>query len=134
MWKRKKTQYSQSMIHLVLPALEHKFRHGFGDTKNVMCAGGSEVETTEHFLLCCHVHSPQRLELFDNLEKVDSRFWNLKVKNKVSFLLYGSQSATSKTSNDEILKFVIKYVIIYPDQCFLDVLIRYVPTDSHYQL
>ena len=46
---------------------EHKFRHGFGDTINAMCACGSEVETTDHFLWCCHLYSPQRLELFENL-------------------------------------------------------------------
>ena len=42
-----------------------------------MCACGSEVETTEHFLLRCHIYSPQRLELFENLEKVDASFLNL---------------------------------------------------------
>ena len=26
---------------------EHKFRHGFGDTINTMCACGNEVETTD---------------------------------------------------------------------------------------
>ena len=30
---------------------EHKYRHGFGDTINAMCACGSEAETTEHFVL-----------------------------------------------------------------------------------
>ena len=75
-----------------------------------MCACGSEVETTEHFLLSCHLYSPQRLELFENLEKVDSSFLNLNVKDKVNFLLYSSQSATSKSSNHEILKFVINYI------------------------
>ena len=70
-----------------------------------MCACGSEVETTEHFLLRCHLYSPQRLELFENLEKVDASFLNLNVKDKVNFLLYGSQSAISK-----ILKFVINYI------------------------
>ena len=108
---------------------EHKFRHGFGDTINAMCACGSEVETTEHFLLRCHLYSPQRLELFENLEKVDSSFLNLKVKEKASFLLYGSQSATSKSSNHEILKFVINYIketgrfdrpVFCPNQLFLD--------------
>ena len=84
---------------------EHKFRHGFGDTISAMCACRSEVETTEHFLLHCHLYSPQRLELFENLEKVDSSFLNLNVKDKVSFLLYGSQSATSKSCNHEILFF-----------------------------
>ena len=89
---------------------EHKFRHGFEDTINTMCACRSEVETTEHFLLRCHFYSPQRLELFENLEKVDASFLNLNVKHKVNFLLYGSQSATSKSSNHEILKFVINYI------------------------
>ena len=65
---------------------EYKVRYGFGDTINAMCACGSEVETTEHFLLRCHLYSPQRLELSENLEKVDSRFLNLNVKDKVSFL------------------------------------------------
>ena len=52
-----------------------------------MCACGSEVETTEHFLLHCHLYSPQRLELFENLEKVDSKFLNLNAKDKVSFFI-----------------------------------------------
>ena len=45
----------------------------------------SEVETTEHFLLGCHLYSPQRLELFENLEKVDSSFLFLEVKEKLVF-------------------------------------------------
>ena len=75
-----------------------------------MFACGSEVETTEDFLFRCHLYSPQRLELFENFEKVDSRFLNLRVKEKVSFLLHGSQSASSKSSNHKILKFVMKYI------------------------
>ena len=59
---------------------EHKFRHGFGDTINATYAWESEVETNENFILRCHFYSPQRLELFENLEKVDSSFWNLKTK------------------------------------------------------
>ena len=75
-----------------------------------MCACGSEVEITEHFLLRCHLYSPQILELFENLKKVDSNFLNLEVKDKISFLLFGSQSETSKYSNHEIFKFVINYM------------------------
>ena len=56
-----------------------------------MCACGSEVETTEHFLLCCHLYSPQRLELFENLEKGDSSFSNLKVKEKVFYYMAPNQ-------------------------------------------
>ena len=75
-----------------------------------MCACGSEVETTENFHLRCRRYSPQKLELFENLEKVDSSFLNLNIKDKVSFLLYSSQSATSKSSNRGVLKFVINYI------------------------
>ena len=94
-----------------------------------MCACGREFETTEHFLLRCHLYSRQRLEIFENLEKVDSSFLNLNVKEKVSFLLYGSQSITPKSSNHEILKFVIKYIketarfdtpLFCPNQLFFD--------------
>ena len=28
---------------------EHKFRHGFRDTINAVCACGSEIKTTRHF-------------------------------------------------------------------------------------
>ena len=52
-----------------------------------MCVCGSEVETTEQFLLRCHLYSPHRLELYENLEKVESSFLNLKVEEKVSFLI-----------------------------------------------
>ena len=70
----------------------------------------AEVKLKLLYTFSCDLYSPQGLELFENLEKVDSSFLNLKVKEKVSFLLYGSQSATSKSSNHEILKFVIKYI------------------------
>ena len=88
---------------------------------------GSEFETTEQFLLLCRLYSPQRLELFDNLEKVDSSFLNLNDKDKVFF--YGSQSGTSKSSNRKILKFQINYIketgcfdrpLFCPNQWLLD--------------
>ena len=53
---------------------EHKFRHGFNDTINPMCACRTEVGTTEHFLLRCHFYSTLRLELFENLENIDPNF------------------------------------------------------------
>ena len=61
---------------------ENKFRYGFEQTISAMCACRSEVESTGHFLLRwrCHLYSPQRLELFENLRKVDSSCLNLKVK------------------------------------------------------
>ena len=78
---------------------EHKFRHGFSDTINPMCACGTEVETTEHFLLHCQFYSTQILELFENLEKVESNFLSLSAKNQVLILLYGSRTNNSENLN-----------------------------------
>ena len=83
---------------------EHKFRHGFSDIINPMCAYGTEVETTEHFLLRCQFCSTQRLEIFENLEKVETNFLSLNAKNQVLILLHGSQT------NQEILTNVISYL------------------------
>ena len=69
---------------------EHKFRHGFSDTINPMCACGTEIETTEHFLLRCQFYSIKRLELFEKLEKIELNFLNLYANNQVLILLYGS--------------------------------------------
>ena len=51
---------------------EHKFKHGFSDAINPMCACGTEIESTEYFLLRCYFYSTQRLEFFENLKKVNS--------------------------------------------------------------
>ena len=53
---------------------QHKFRHGFNDTLNPICACGNEIETTEHFFLRCHFFSALRKELFKSLEKMDPHF------------------------------------------------------------
>ena len=56
MKKKKKEENPLFSVHdplgakLLTHLKEHKFRHGFNDTINPMCACGTEVETTEHFL------------------------------------------------------------------------------------
>ena len=89
---------------------KHKFRHGFSDTVDPICACETEIEITEHFFLCCHFYSTQILELFENLKKVDSNCFNLNEKDQVNTLLYGSQTNHFKCDNQEILKFVIAHI------------------------
>ena len=74
-----------------------------------MCACGTEIETTKHFLLRCQSYSTQRLELFEKLEKVEPNFLSLSAKNQVLILFYGSQT-NSQNPNQEILKNVIFYL------------------------
>ena len=89
---------------------EHKFRYGFNDKINPMCACGTEGETTEHFLLQCHFYSALRLKLFENLEKVDQNFLNLNEKDQVNVLLYGYQINKRKSFDQSILSNFISYV------------------------
>ena len=67
------------------------------------------VETTEHFLLCCHFYSIQRFELFEYPERATSDFKNLSAEDQVSFLLYSSKTNTSENFNQDI-KIIIKYL------------------------
>ena len=55
-------------------------------------------------------YSTQRLELFENLEKVEPNFLSLSVKDQVLVLLYGSQTSNSESLNQEIIKNVISYL------------------------
>ena len=75
-----------------------------------MCVCGTEVETTEHFLLRCHFHSTLRLEFFENLEKIDPNFLNLNEKDQDNVLLYGYQINEPKSFNQGILKNVTSYI------------------------
>ena len=48
-----------------------------------------KIESKEHFLLRCHFYSSQRLELFDDLNKINSSFFKLSAKVQVDILLNG---------------------------------------------
>ena len=77
---------------------------------NPMCPCGTEVETTEHFLLRCHFYSALRLELFEKLEKIDPNFLNLNEKDQVNVLLYDYQINKPKSFSQSILNDVVSYV------------------------
>ena len=74
-----------------------------------MCPCGTDVETTENFLLRCCCFSTQRSELFDYLYRLDPSFSKLNAKDKVAYLLYGSRS-NSSSLNKEVIKVVIKFL------------------------
>ena len=92
---------------------ESKFRYGFDNTINAVCACGAEVETTEYFLLWCYFYRMLfflGLELSENLEKIDPNFLNLNVKDQGNVLLCGYQINKPNIFNQNILKNVISYV------------------------
>ena len=99
------TRLRLQFIHLN----EYKFRHGFNDTVNPMCPCGTDVETTENFLLRCSCFSTQKSELFDYLYRLDPSFSKLNAKDKVAYLLHVSRSNSSSLSK-EVIKVVIKFL------------------------
>ena len=74
-----------------------------------MCPWGTDIETTEHFLLRCHCFSTQRSELFDYLYRLDPSFLKLNNKVKVDYLLYGPRSNPSSLNKD-VIKLVIEFL------------------------
>ena len=65
------------------------------------------------FLLRCHFHSSQRLELFDNLDKVNPSFFNLSAKDQDNILLSSYSSNNSISLSQGIIKLVINFLIKY---------------------
>ena len=84
--------------------------HGFTDTINPVCACRTEVETTEHFLLQCHFYCTVRLELFENIGKIDPNFLNLNEKGQVIVLLHSYQIDKPKSFNQNTLKNIMSLV------------------------
>ena len=62
-------------------------------------------------ILRCHFYSSQRLELFDNLNKINSSFFKLSAKDQVSNLLYGYSSNNPISLSEDIIKLVINFLI-----------------------
>ena len=110
----------------------HKFRHGFGYICSPICPCNTEIESNEHFsaqkmkkslmenfifcavfLLRCHFHSSQRLELFDNLDKVNPSFFNLSAKDQGNILLSSYSANNSISLSQGIIKLVINFLIKY---------------------
>ena len=88
---------------------EHKFRHNFHDTINLMCSCGKEPETTLHHLLRYDLYSIYRLELLNDIYNLSGSLKNSSEEKLLKILLYGAEDFTSQM-NSEILKCTIKFI------------------------
>ena len=50
---------------------EHKFKHSFQDTLNLICNCGNDVESAIHFFLHCPLYSNERRTLLNSLVNID---------------------------------------------------------------
>ena len=102
---------------------EHKFRHNCNDTIDPFClCGTNDLETSEHFLLRCHIYAYLRLRLFDNLRNNNMLLLPLENQLIVQILLFGSENYDS-SANKIIISSVIEFII--KSKRFEDALIQW---------
>ena len=93
---------SFGLIHL----REHKFRHIFRDSLNLICNCVNAIESTNYYLLHCSNFKNERQSLLQNVRIVDPNF--LSKDTFTSLLLYGDNTLT-----DNIDTFLLNSVIEY---------------------
>ena len=89
---------------------EYKFKHDFQDTLNPLCSYGSDVDSTEHFLL----HNPQfvneRRTLLSTLGNFNCSLLENTSKVLTQILLFGNTSL-SPSDNSKILRATIDFIL-----------------------
>ena len=71
---------------------EHKFRHNFQDTLNLICSCGENIETTTHYLLHCPNYLNERMTLWNNLQNIDENILDRNYSRLSEILLFGDSS------------------------------------------
>ena len=71
---------------------EHKFRHCFQDTLNLLCECGKDIESTMHLLLYCTNFLIPRQSLFQKIRNTDDSILSQSETQLTQTLLYGNQN------------------------------------------
>ena len=74
---------------------EHKFRHCFKDTLNLLCECGKDIESTMHFFLHCSNFLLPRQTLFQKIRNTDDSILSQSERHLTQTLLYGNQNCHS---------------------------------------
>ena len=67
--------------------------------------------SSSDFYSSLHFYFSQRLEVFNNLNKINSSFFKLSAKDQVNILLYRYSSNNPVSLNEDIIKLVINFLI-----------------------
>ena len=68
---------------------EHKFRHNFADTSNLLCSCSLEIESTAHFFLRCRYYNNIRITLMNELNDIDNSITSRQPNELLRIILYG---------------------------------------------
>ena len=85
---------------------EHKFRHNFPDNVNPLCSCSLEIESMEHYFLCCHNYVIFRTTLMNELTSAKGK---LEPEELVRTILYRDKNFDND-SNFKILTVTIHFI------------------------
>ena len=76
---------------------EHKFRHNFADTLNLLCSCSLETEDTEHYFLRCQNNLSFCTILMNDLNNINTAIASLNSNDLHRVILYGDESFNKET-------------------------------------
>ena len=88
---------------------EHKFRHNFADTANLLCSCTLETKNTEHFFLRCQNNVSPRLTLINKLSNISNVINSLNSTDFFRVIFYGDKNFDNVT-NLKIITTTIKFI------------------------
>ena len=89
---------------------EQKFRHGFNDTIDPLCPCNMEIESVSHFFLRCLNFNNIRLDLMNELMKINPNLLQLTDEKLTETLLYGDINLPHEI-NSKIINLSISFII-----------------------
>ena len=89
---------------------EHKFKHSFQDTLNLICNCGEDIETASHYLLHCRDYLHERKNLLNTVSCIVPNISDFDNDQLIEILLYGKDDLDN-INNTSILDATINYLI-----------------------
>ena len=89
---------------------EHKFKHSFQTTLNLMCNCGKDIETTSQYLLHCPDCLQERKTLLNTISCIVPNIFDFNNDQLTEILLYGKEDLNN-INNTSILHATINYLI-----------------------
>ena len=87
---------------------EHKFRHIYADTVNVLCSCTLKTENAEHSFLRCQNNLSARTTLMNELNNISNTINSLNSTDLIRVILYGNKNFDDVT-NFKIITATIKF-------------------------
>ena len=81
---------------------KHKFKYNFKECVSPMCGCRLEIESTQHFFLCCHFYYVERSEFLNSLYNIDLSINKLNEDSIIQIILF-CRDKYQKETNKKIL-------------------------------